>query len=108
MSDRLMIKILSIIFLFTSAQPLAAQEAPDLESKAKGVIERRCLACHNAELLTAGLDLSSLQTALKGGKSGPALQPKLPDESLIVRKIFEDQMPPGNPLPKEERDVLRQ
>jgi hypothetical protein len=26
----------------------------------------------------------------------------------MVRKVFEDQMPPGNPLPKEEREVLRQ
>lgn len=86
---------------------LQAQEPSDLERKAKSILASRCLSCHNAELKTADLVLSSQENAFKGGKSGPAVVPRQPERSLLVRKILEGQMPPGNPLPADERETLR-
>jgi uncharacterized membrane protein len=83
-----------------------AQESQDLESNAKHIIEKRCFSCHNSDLKTAGLVLTSREQAIKGGKSGPAVVPNRPDQSLIVRKIFAGQMPPGDPLPDQEREVI--
>jgi hypothetical protein len=87
---------------------LGAQEPAGLESTAKAVLEKRCLTCHNAQMKTAGLILSSLENALKGGSKGPALVPRKPDESLIWQRISAGQMPPANPLSAEEREVIRQ
>jgi hypothetical protein len=78
-----------------------------LESRAKSILAKRCLTCHNAELKTADLVLTSREGALKGGKSGPALIPNQPETSLVVRKTFDGQMPPGNPLSAEEKETLR-
>ncbi|PYV38391.1 MAG: hypothetical protein DMG06_25760 [Acidobacteria bacterium] len=97
--------LVALFVLFTS--PLAAQEVSVLESEAMTIIAKRCLSCHNAEMKPADLVLTTRETAVKGGKSGPALSPKHPEESLMVRKIFADEMPPGNPLTKEEREAVR-
>ncbi|MCI0723444.1 MAG: PSD1 and planctomycete cytochrome C domain-containing protein [Acidobacteria bacterium] len=94
-------------FLFFLAVPLQAQEPTDLESQAKGIIAKRCLACHNAELKTADLVLENRENALKGGKSGPALVPNQSEASLMIRKVLEGQMPPGDPLSSNERETLR-
>ncbi len=103
-----MTRILVPFFLLFTSFNTWAQERSDLESGARGIIEKRCLACHNAELKTGDLILTSREKALKGGKSGPAIVPNRPDESLMVRKISEGEMPPGNPLPGPEREMIRQ
>ena len=103
-----MTRILVPFFLLLTSFNTWAQEKSDLESGARGIIEKRCLACHNAELKTGDLILTSREKALKGGKNGPALVPNRPDESLMVRKISAGEMPPGNPLPDPEREMIRQ
>jgi len=94
-------------FTFLLTFPLLAQESSDLESRAKSILAKQCITCHNGELKTADLVLDSREGALKGGKSGPALIPNQPEASLLVRKVFDGQMPPGNPLSKEDKEVLR-
>ena len=66
----------------------------------------RCTACHGAQKREAGLDLRSLATMLKGGKSGPALFPGKPNESLIVKKIASGQMPPRRRLVEASLKVI--
>ena len=70
---------------------------------AKGVSERevmlnilhvRCLVCHGRHKQEGGLDVSTRETLLKGGKSGPAIIPGKPDESPLVRQIESGAMPP--------------
>lgn len=94
-------------FILLLVLPLQAQESRDLESRAKNILSKRCLSCHNADLKTADLVLTSRESALKGGKSGPALVPSQPEASLVVRKTVDGQMPPGNPLSAEEKESLR-
>jgi hypothetical protein len=53
-----------------------------------------CTACHGARRKEAGLDLRSRAAMLKGGKSGPALVPGKPEQSLILKRIRAKEMPP--------------
>ena len=54
-----------------------------------------CTACHGQRIQEAGLDLRTKAAMLKGGKSGPAIVPGKPEESLIVQRIRAREMPPS-------------
>ena len=54
----------------------------------------RCSVCHGARRHEAGLDLRTRASLLKGGKSGPALVPGKPEQSLLIQKIRSGEMPP--------------
>jgi mono/diheme cytochrome c family protein len=58
------------------------------------IFQVRCVACHGKREQKGGLDLRTQSSRLKGGKSGPALVPGKPDESLMIRKIESGDMPP--------------
>jgi hypothetical protein len=58
----------------------------------------RCTACHGARRQEAGLDLRTKAGMLKGGKSGPAVVAGKPEESLLVRRIRAEEMPPRRQL----------
>ncbi len=58
----------------------------------------RCTACHGRQKQEAGLDLRTRETMLKGGKSGPAIVPGKPAESLILKRIQAEEMPPRQRL----------
>ncbi len=46
-------------------------------------------------------------SALRGGESGPAIEPGKPDESLLWERIASGEMPPKKPLSPQDKDVLR-
>lgn len=54
----------------------------------------RCTACHGRQIQEAGLDLRTRDGILKGGKSGPAMVPGHPDQSLLLKRIHAEEMPP--------------
>jgi len=49
------------------------------------LVEEKCIACHGPAAM-GGLDLSSLESAIIGGDSGPAVVPGDPDGSSIVTR----------------------
>ncbi|MBM3776461.1 MAG: DUF1549 domain-containing protein, partial [Acidobacteria bacterium] len=53
-----------------------------------------CTPCHGTRIQEAGLDLRSRASMLKGGRSGPAIVPGRPDQSLILKRIRAVEMPP--------------
>src|SRR5690606_25590612 len=57
------------------------------QDKVAGILEKRCVSCHNDEAPKGGLSLQSLDKALAGGDSGAAVAPGKPDESLILYYI---------------------
>lgn len=65
----------------------------------------RCLECHG-DARKGDLDLRTKETAFAGGENGAALVPGEPDESLLIEKVFFEEMPPKEPLSDEEMDVL--
>ena len=89
---------------------LTPAAADSLASRARGVIETHCLACHgNARI--SGLDLRTSKAALQGGTRGPAIVPGDSEASLLVRAVAGTgalSMPPGGtPLPESEVEILR-
>lgn len=54
----------------------------------------RCTACHGGRRKEADLDLRTKAGMLRGGKSGPAVIPGKPEESLLIKRIKAEEMPP--------------
>ena len=95
------------LLLLTPSAALAADSASP-EQSATDLIAKRCLACHNSQSKTSGLDLSTRNAAERGGERGPALAAGDAQSSLIYLRIAAGEMPLGNPLPENEREVIRQ
>ena len=77
------------VFLVLAALPAAAADisAPDFfETKVRPVLAKHCFACH-AQSKLGGLEATSREGLLKGGKSGPAIVPGKPDESLLIKAV---------------------
>ena len=75
--------------------------------EAGAILANQCVACHGPEKKKGGLDLSRRATALTGGESGAAIVPGRPDESLLVEKVAEGEMPPKGGLSKDEVAAVR-
>ena len=73
------------------------------------VLAKNCLPCHSA-IAQGNLLLDSREHILKGGKSGAAIVPGDPDNSLLIRAALHKddklQMPPGKMLSDEELGEL--
>jgi hypothetical protein len=57
-----------------------------------------CTPCHGLRRQEAGLDLRTTDSILQGSKSGPAILPGNPEQSLLVRRIKSGEMPPKKKL----------
>ena len=71
------------------------------------IVLRRCTVCHGQHRQEDGLDLRTKAAMLRGGKSGPAIVPGKPDESLLIKKIAAGQMPPPDATGRSERQADR-
>src|SRR5262245_47881651 len=76
----------------------AARHSVVTENDVLPIFQMRCVGCHGKRKQEGGLDLRSLAAGLRGGKSGPALVPGNPAESLLLQKITSGQMPPPKML----------
>ncbi len=54
----------------------------------------RCTICHGRHKQEGGLDLRNRESMIRGGKSGPAFVLGKPEESLMVKRIHAEEMPP--------------
>jgi len=74
----------------------------------------RCFECHSSASKKIGgnLLLDSRAGGMRGGDLGPAIVPRIPDQSLLinaVRRTSEEvQMPPDEPLSDREIGILVQ
>jgi mono/diheme cytochrome c family protein len=93
-----------------AASPLARFGSPprsavDVQKAARevgAILANQCVSCHGPEKKKGGLDLTRRARALAGGKSGPVIVPGAPDESLLVDKVAEGEMPPKGALSGEQ------
>ena len=83
---------------------LAAQDGPQ-------VLKENCAPCHGATtLVSAGLNLTSKELAIKGGSRGTSLIPGKAIESRIYRfaaHFEEPHMPPNKPLTTSQLQILK-
>ncbi|MFO0907386.1 MAG: PSD1 and planctomycete cytochrome C domain-containing protein [Isosphaeraceae bacterium] len=93
------------------ATPWARGDTVDFERSVAPVLLNRCLECHNATDKNGGLDLSSGNALSAGGKNGAAVVPGQAEESLLLQRVVDGEMPPkkqgkARPLPEAERKAL--
>jgi mono/diheme cytochrome c family protein len=78
------------------------------------ILLRRCTVCHGLRRKEGGLDLRSRESMVRGGKSGPAIIPGDAEESRLIQKIRNGEMPPRKrlvevsvqPIEQAETEVL--
>ncbi len=81
-----MTRLLAAAILGAAQIVAATPESEFFESRVRPLLAGRCYGCH-AENATAGLRLDSRQGLLTGGKSGPAISPEQPSESILLHAI---------------------
>jgi len=93
--------------LLAAVNLTAAEETQD---RALAILRDNCLACHSKAASMSGLDLSTRESALKGGQRGPAIVPGRASDSRLyqaVRRTTPLAMPPTKSLAEADIEVLR-
>jgi mono/diheme cytochrome c family protein len=104
--------LLPVILLGVLGAPVAAAERIDFARDIRPLLERHCIRCHGPKKQEAGLRLDLRRAALAGGDAGPAIVPRSPGKSDLIRRVEstndEKRMPPtGRALEKSQIAVLR-
>src|SRR5262245_60068628 len=90
---------------------LPAGEDVDYMRQVKPLLKERCYACHGPLKQRAKLRLDTAASLRKGGTSGPAVEPGMPQRSLLLERVTareeSERMPPeGKPLTPAEIAML--
>lgn len=101
-----------------AAAPLFAVEPVDYAAKIVPLFEEHCVDCHSESDADGDFALHTFEALMKGGKTGPAIEPKNAQDSLLVKflegrsgKTGKNQfMPPGKNkhLTPEQIALIRQ
>ena len=85
---------------------------PDFNREVRSILENTCISCHGVDSQKGGLRLDTLDFALLGGDSGPALVPSNIEESILLERIHlppddDEAMPPKDgPLSARQKEIL--
>ena len=88
----------------------------DFQAEVLPILRRNCMACHNTAKAENHLVLETPQTIVKGGESGPAVEPKHSAESLLLKAaahLDDPTMPPPDnnvkavPLTPDELGLIK-
>ena len=106
----------SVRFLFLVTGTVLAAETSaaadvDYETQIRPLLRARCLTCHGPLRQQGGLRIDTAAALLKGGDSGPAIEPGKVDASELIARVASTEesirMPPeGNALTTEEVALL--
>jgi len=88
-----------IAFLLCAAGSSAvANEAPvkpRFETHVRSILKTHCFHCHGEEEVPeGGLDVRLVRFLQTGGDSGAAVVPGMPNESLLLQRLLDGEMPP--------------
>ncbi len=91
------------------SETATASTGSSLEAQVAVVLARNCMECHNASDRKGKFDLSRREQALAGGDSGIVLTPGKSDESLLLQRIADGEMPPDKrqQLTEAEQQLIR-
>jgi cytochrome c553 len=78
--------------------PAGSAEATLTQHAVIPIFLRHCTACHGRYKQEANLDLRTPADLMHGGKSGRAIVPGKPEQSLIIKRITAGDMPPPSKL----------
>ena len=74
----------------------AGPDEPLLERDVLPILTKNCMGCHGGLVKEGGLDLRTLPMMLAGGESGPAIASRKAEDSLLWKRIANDEMPAGD------------
>src|SRR5258708_2820373 len=87
----------------------AQSSADQFETHIRPLLAKSCYPCHTASMM-GGLRLDSRDAVLKGGKSGAAVVPGKPEQSLLIQAVAQThtrlKMPPTGKLSDSEIEAL--
>jgi uncharacterized membrane protein len=72
---------------FQQGKQIYLEDALVFEHMINPILQNKCVSCHNPEKKKGGLDLSSKEGILKGGKSGKLFVTGKPETSLLLERI---------------------
>jgi hypothetical protein len=95
LKDSMIGRILAVLTMCASSV-LGADEPPTFERDIRPIFRAHCYDCHGAtDDVEGSLDLRLVRFMQAGGDSGAAIVPGKPDESLLLERIRNGEMPPG-------------
>ncbi|MCS1407448.1 MAG: hypothetical protein M2R45_00606 [Verrucomicrobia subdivision 3 bacterium] len=103
--------ILSIVLISNEERGVAApgDELAFFNDEILPLLKENCLKCHGGEKIKGGLQLTSRNSILHGGDSGPAVELRDPESSLLLDMISyrdsDHEMPPKGKL--DAADIQR-
>ncbi|WP_218933521.1 PSD1 and planctomycete cytochrome C domain-containing protein [Rubripirellula lacrimiformis] len=81
-----------------------AADSRYFETEIRPILREYCFDCHGAvEELEGGLDLRLVHFMISGGDSGPTVVPGDPDASLLIQRVRDGDMPPGDARVADEK-----
>ncbi len=104
--------VVGTLQLAFNAIPLKADDTAAIaffEKTIRPLIVEKCQSCHGEQKAKAGLRLTDRESLLRGGESGPAVVPAVPEESRLIRAVRyldEPKMPPKQKLSAGEIAAL--
>jgi hypothetical protein len=100
---------LSVLLGVMTPSARAAEMPLTYEKDVRPILKAACFQCHGEEPKPKGkLDLRLVKLMRKGGRSGPAVRPGKPDESLLWERVAADEMPRGpKKLTPAQKAVLK-
>jgi hypothetical protein len=102
----------SIAVVLALAASARAADKITYEDHLLPILRNECTSCHNPDKKKAGLDLSTYQSTLAGGDSGPVAAASDPDASLlykVVAHLDDPKMPKGKAkLADKDINIFRQ
>ncbi len=108
---RLMV-ILNLAFLGSLPYGFAQNSVPDFETEIAPILIKRCVECHQPSNVSGGLSLTTRRDLVGGGESGAVLDLDSPQDSYLLQRIHDGEMPPeekgkSRRLPDEEIELLQ-
>jgi hypothetical protein len=95
--------------VFTSTEARGGGYKPKPFKPVADLLRARCVSCHNQGRHPEGVDLSSYDAIMHGGRKGPIVIPGKPDQSVIVHYIDGSKNPrmPMNQKSLSGREIER-
>src|SRR5260370_5475670 len=72
-------------------------ETVHCEKDGAPIFQTSCTGCHGTQVKLKDLNLTTEETAFKGGESGAVIVPGKPEESILYQKVKSGAMPMGKP-----------
>ncbi len=104
-----MSRLVLLIGLLVTATSIASASDVLFEKDIRPILKAHCFQCHGEEeVRESSLDLRLRHWIAKGGDGGPAIEPGDPENSVLLQRIVDEEMPPGDkPLSATDVDLIR-